>query len=59
MVYPGMDVSKAKLDSLLLDSASNKRKSKTVSNSADGCGTLLAWLAKQHVIMQPTGVYDE
>lgn len=64
MVYLGMDVSKAKLDCVLLDMASNKRKSKTVSNSPDGYATLLAWLAKQqagaaHVVMEPTGVYHE
>lgn len=64
MFYLGIDVSKAKLDCLLLDMASNKRKSKTVSNSPEGYDTLLAWLDKQqagaaHVIMEPTGVYHE
>lgn len=64
MFYLGIDVSKAKLDCLLLDMASNKRKSKTVPNSPDGYTTLLAWLGKQqagaaHVILEPTGVYHE
>ena len=64
MFYLGIDVSKAKLDCLLLDMASNKRKSKTVANSPEGFRTLLAWLDKQqasaaHVIMEPTGVDHE
>jgi transposase len=64
MFYLGIDVSKAKLDCLLLDTASNKRKSKTVPNSADGYTALMAWLVKQqaaavHVVMEPTGVYHE
>lgn len=64
MFYLGIDVSKAKLDCLLLDMASNKRKSKTVPNSPDGYAALLAWLGKQqagaaHVILEPTGVYHE
>jgi len=64
MFYLGIDVSKAKLDCLLLDMSSSKRKSKTVPNSTEGVRTLLAWLDKQqagaaHVIMEPTGVYHE
>lgn len=35
MFYLGIDVSKAKLDCLLLDMASNKRRSKSVPNAPD------------------------
>ena len=64
MFYLGIDVSKAKLDCLLLDTTSNKRKSKSIPNTPAGYATLLAWLGKQqarqvHVIMEPTGVYHE
>jgi len=64
MFYLGIDVAKAKLDCLLLDSSTDKRKSKVVANSPAGYTTLLNWLAKQnattaHVIMEPTGVYHE
>lgn len=64
MFYLGIDVSKAKLDCLLLDAASNKRKSKSLPNTPAGHAALLAWLDKQHarqahVIMEPTGVYHE
>ena len=61
--YLGVDVAKAKLDCLLLDSGDGKRKSKSISNSGEGMATLLAWLGKQgvaltevRVIMEPTGV---
>lgn len=64
--YLGVDVSKAKLDCLLLDSVDGKRKSRSIGNSSDGMATLLAWLGKQgvaltdvRVIMEPTGVYHE
>lgn len=64
MFYLGIDVSKSKLDCLLLDTTSNKRKSKSIPNTPAGYATLLAWLDKQqaeqvHVIMEPTGVYHE
>jgi len=64
MYYLGVDVAKAKLDCMLLDGASGKRKSKVVPNSSAGFMQLLEWLDKQgapnpHVIMEPTGVYHE
>jgi len=64
MFYLGIDVSKAKLDCLLLDTTSNKRKSKSIPNTPAGYSTLLTWLDKQqasnvHVIMEPTGPYHE
>lgn len=64
--YLGIDVSKAKLDGVLLDSHTSKRKSKVVDNTAVGIATLLAWANKQgantdelHVVMEPTGIYHE
>ena len=64
--YLGIDVAKAKLDCLLLDTSNAKRKAKSIANSADGVATLLSWLSKQEaalqyvqVIMEPTGVYHE
>jgi len=64
MFYLGFDVAKAKLDCLLLDTGTGKRKSKSLPNTPAGHAALLAWLAKQqadnvHVIMEPTGVYHE
>jgi transposase len=67
MFYLGMDVAKAKLDCcLLLDEASNKRKTKVISNNKSGIADLLAWISKQqispdalHVVMEGTGVYHE
>jgi len=67
MFYIGIDVSKAKLDcSLLLDAASTKRKSKSVTNNKAGIADLLEWTGKQgfqaaglHAIMEGTGVYHE
>jgi transposase len=67
MFFIGIDVSKAKLDcSLLLDTTSGKRKSKTVANSKSGVIDLLAWCSKQsvavtdlHAVMEGTGVYHE
>lgn len=67
MFFIGIDVSKAKLDcSLLLDTASSKRRAKSVANSKTGIADLLAWCAKQqvathefHAIMEGTGVYHE
>ena len=64
MFFLGIDVAKAKLDCMLLDSATNKQKSKVVPNTGEGFKTLLEWLDKQKsgmpsVIMEPTGVYHE
>lgn len=67
MFYLGMDVAKAKLDCcLLLDDASNKRKTKVISNNKSGIADLLVWIGKQqiapdalHVVMEGTGVYHE
>ena len=66
MLYLGVDVAKAKLDCLLLDPATHKRKSKSVANSAEGIGMLLktlqAWgveTADIHVVMEPTSSYHE
>ena len=67
MRYLGMDVAKAKLDCcLLLDEDSEKRKTKSVTNSRSGVADFLAWIGKQHispaelhVIMEGTGVYHE
>jgi len=64
--YLGIDVSKAKLDCLLLKPRTDKRKSKSLENTPAGIKALLAWLTKQgigteqvHVTMEPTGVYHE
>jgi transposase len=64
MRYLGMDVSKAKLDCLLLDPTSDKRKTKVVPNSSAGYAMLLSWLTKQqatkvHILLEPTGIYHE
>lgn len=66
MFYLGVDVAKAKLDCVLLNPESQKRKSKTVENSSDGLGLLLkalqGWgieLGAIHVVMEPTSTYHE
>jgi len=64
MFYLGIDVSKAKLDCMLLDSSTGKVKSKSLANTPIGFNQLLEWLDKQkainpHVVMEPTGVYHE
>jgi len=64
MAYLGIDVSKAKLDCMLLDPSTKKQKSKVVPNTSLGFKQLLDWLEKNkaptpHVIMEPTGVYHE
>lgn len=64
MFYLGVDVSKAKLDCMLLDSSTGKLKSKSIPNTNAGFKQLLEWLAKHkvpnaHVVMEPTGVYHE
>lgn len=67
-MYLGIDVAKLKLDcTLLLDTATGRRKSKAVRNTVDGYAELAAWLGKQgvkgfaavHVILEATGVYHE
>jgi transposase len=64
LFYLGIDVAKAKLDCMLLDTTTDKRKSKVVPNSGAGFKQLLEWLSKHdapnpHVVMEPTGVYHE
>lgn len=64
MFYLGVDVAKAKLDCMLLDTSSGKVKSKAIPNTRAGHAQLLEWLDKQkaakpHVVMEPTGVYHE
>lgn len=64
MFYLGIDVSKAKLDCMLLDASSQKKKSKVVTNDDAGFKQLLEWLSKRgaanvHVVMEPTGIYHE
>lgn len=66
MVYLGIDVAKAKLDCVLLDAVTGKRKSKVVGNDKVGFEGLMGWLAKQgiladevHGVMEATGVYHE
>ena len=64
MFYLGVDVSKKKLDCMLLNSTNGKLKSKSLSNTKAGIEELIGWLAENkapeaHVIMEPTGVYHE
>jgi transposase len=65
MFYLGVDVAKAKLDCMLLDTTSGKLKSKgAIPNTPAGFAQLLEWLdkhkaVKPHVVMEPTGVYHE
>lgn len=64
MFYLGVDVAKAKLDCMLLDTSNGKLKSKVIPNTAAGFAQLLEWLVKQnaakpHVVMEPTGMYHE
>jgi transposase len=65
MFYLGVDVAKAKLDCMLLDTSSGKLKSKgSVPNTPAGFVQLLEWLdkhkaVKPHVVMEPTGMYHE
>ena len=61
MFYLGVDVAKAKLDCMLLDTSSGKLKSKSLTNTPAGFTQLLEWLDKQkavkpHVVMEPTGM---
>lgn len=62
----GVDVSKAKLDCLLLDGSTGKQRDKTVPNTPAGVLGLLKWLEARAVVlselvlvMEPTGVYHE
>ena len=64
--FLGIDVAKAKLDCLLLDSSQDRRRSKVVANTPEGWQSLVQWLAKHgvarddvHAILEPTGVYHE
>jgi len=64
MFYLGVDVSKKKLDCMLLDDTNGKLKSKSLSNTKAGFEELIGWLAENkapdaHVVMEPTGVYHE
>lgn len=64
MFYLGVDVSKKKLDCMLLDSTNGKLKSKALLNTKTGFEELIEWLATNkapdaHVVMEPTGVYHE
>lgn len=66
MHYLGIDVSKAKLDCVLLEPQSQKRKSKAVANSSEGVAQLLAVIhrwgvsaSQVHVVMEPTASYHE
>lgn len=64
MFYLGVDVSKAKLDCMLLDSKTNKVKAKSIPNTSAGFTQLIEWLAKNkapdaYIVMEPTGVYHE
>jgi transposase len=66
MHYLGIDVAKAKLDCVLLNPESQKRKNKTAPNSIEGVAALLnalqAWgieAAQVHVVMEPTASYHE
>ena len=64
MFYLGVDVAKAKLDCMLLDSSNGKMKSKSINNTPAGFVQLLEWLVKNkapvpHVVMEPTGMYHE
>lgn len=66
MRYLGIDVSKAKLDCLLLDPATGKQRSKSVANNASGFNTLLSalsgWgltLSEVHAVLEPTASYHE
>ena len=66
MRYLGIDVAKAKLDCVLLDPDTSKRKTKSVGNNAEGIAALLKSLhdwgvapSEIHVLMEPTSCYHE
>lgn len=67
MIYLGIDVSKLKLDTMLLvDPVKDKRKAKVVANNAQGVKALLQWCTKQgleptqiHALIEATGPYHE
>ena len=66
MFFLGIDVSKAKLDCLLLMDNGTTRKTKVVPNTAAGVQTLLDWCIKHgaqpeqtHAVLEPTGQYHE
>jgi transposase len=62
----GIDVAKAKLDCALLDPATDKRRTKTLTNDIKGFKQLTEWLVKHggaltdiHAVLEATGVYHE
>ena len=66
MQFLGIDVAKKKLDCILLNPATQKRKSKAVANTPAGWASLIQWLSAQgveptqvHIVMEPTGSYHE
>ncbi len=66
MYYLGIDVAKAKLDCVLLNPESRKRKNTTIPNSAEGVAALLdalqAWgieAAQVHAVLELTASYHE
>lgn len=68
MIYIGIDVSKEKLDcTWLRDIATNKVKSKTIKNTANGFQSLIDWAVRNtqqpldqlHFTMEATGIYHE
>jgi transposase len=66
MRYLGIDVAKAKLDCLLLDPDTHKRRTKSVANSAAGIAALLKSLhdwgvapGEIHALLEPTSCYHE
>ncbi|HES76031.1 MAG TPA: IS110 family transposase [bacterium] len=66
MHYLGIDVAKAKLDCALLDTTTDKRKTKSIPNNASGFALMADWLGKYgitltdlHAVLEATGVYHE
>jgi transposase len=66
MFFLGIDVSKAKLDCLLLVDGATRRKTKVAPNTAVGVQTLLDWCIKHgaqpkqiHAVLERTGQYHE
>lgn len=62
----GIDVAKAKLDCALLDPATDKRRTKIITNDLKGFKLLADWLDKHgvaltdlHAVLEATGVYHE
>ena len=62
----GIDVAKAKLDCAVLDPATDKRRTKIITNDLKGFKLLADWLDKHgvalthlHAVLEATGVYHE